>query len=81
MNVLLHELDVFAVDLCKNKVLKSGRYAYDCTIATMANFNSFSIEILKKMSHFMKTKLGGLQFRTQLIQKEGKQSCTINHKD
>jgi len=71
MNIVLHELDVYAMNLCKNKRIYYGRFADDCTIATKVNSDTDAFSVLAQLSNFIHTHLAGLTFRTTLIRKEG----------
>lgn len=71
MNVVLHELDVFSLSICKQRGLKYGRYADDCTIGIGVNSDCQARDILTQFSQFLQTELGGLSFRVKLIKKAG----------
>ena len=71
MNVVLHELDVFALSICKKGRLQYGRFADDCTIGTGVNSDSLALHIITQFSQFIKTELGGLSFQVKLINKSG----------
>ena len=71
MNLVLHEMDVFALSLCEKRGLKYGRYANDYTIGTGVNSDSLALDIVNELSQFLNTTLGGLSFRIKLIKKTG----------
>ena len=71
MNVVLHELDVFSLSICKKRGLQYGRFADDCTIGTRVNSDSLALDIITQFSQFIKIQLGGLSFQAKLINKSG----------
>ena len=71
MNVVLHELDVFTLSICKKRRLQYGRFVDDCTVGTGVNSDSLALNIITQFSQFIKTELGGLSFRVKLIKKAG----------
>lgn len=60
MNLVLHELDTFALSVCEKRRLKYGRYADDCTFGVRANSDCVARDTLSQFSQFLKTELGGL---------------------
>ena len=62
MNVVLHELDVFTLSICKKRRFQYGWFADDCTIGTGVNSDSLALDIITEFSQFIKTELGGLYF-------------------
>ena len=62
MNVVLHELDVFTLSICKKRRLQYGRFVDDCTIGTGVNSDNLALDIITQFSQFIKTELGGLSF-------------------
>jgi len=50
---------------------KYGRYAYDCCLGTPVDSDSFAVDLVWSMGEFLKTRLGGLGFRTKLIDRRG----------
>ena len=71
MNVVLHELDVFALSICKKRRLQYGQFADDCTIGIGVNSDSLALDIITQYSQFIKTELGRLSFQVKLIKKAG----------
>ena len=50
MNVVLHELDVFALSICKKRRLQYGWFVDDYTIATGVNSDSLALHIITQFS-------------------------------
>ena len=71
MNVVLHELDVFSLSICKKRRLQYGWFVDDCTIGTGVNSDSLALDIITQFSQFIKTELGGISFQVKLIKKAG----------
>ena len=71
MNVVLHELDVFTLSICKKRRVQYGWFADDCTIGTTVNSDSLAFHIITQFGQFIKTELGGLSFQVKLIKKAG----------
>jgi retron-type reverse transcriptase len=71
MNLVLHELDTFALSVCEKRRLKYARYADDCTFGVRANSDCVARDTLSQFSQFLKTELGGLSFRVKIIKKVG----------
>jgi len=69
MNVVLTELDMFAMSLCQQRI-ESGRFADDCTIGIRGNSDTLARSILDKLSQFLRKELE-LSFRSKFIYKRG----------
>ena len=71
MNLVLHELDVFTLFICKKRMLQYGWFATNYTIGTGMNSDSFALDIITQFRQFIKTELGKLSFWVKLIKKDG----------
>ena len=71
MNVVLHELDVFTLSICKKRRLQCGQFVDDCTIGIGVNSDSLVLDIIPQFRKFIKTQLGRLSFQVKLIKKAG----------
>lgn len=65
MNIVLHELDLFATELIKGRGIYYGRYAYDVSIGTRANSDEAAWEVVNVMQTFIRTELKGLELRAK----------------